>query len=248
MQYKISFIVDFFATFIGMILEFAGTLVLFIHMPALGGWTLPEIAFLYGTTELSFALANMVGEGFDRMSDVIRRGEFDRILVRPHSTLFQIFSSEFAIRRLGRVGQALLVLTVALWWLPAVWGAEKWLFLIWSVLGGLVFFLGLFVIGATFSFWTVEGLEVVNIFTHGGTTMASYPMNIFSEWMRNIFIFIIPLAFVNFFPALYLLDKPDPFGLPSFMPFLSFPLCSMVLIAGMAFWRIGVRHYQSTGS
>ena len=57
-----------------------------------------------------------------------------------------------------------------------------------------------------------------------------------------------PLAFVNFYPALFLLDKTDPFGLPSFMPFLAFPLCSLVLLVGMAFWRVGVRHYQSTGS
>ncbi len=248
MQYKFSFVADFLATFIGMILEFAGILVLFQHMRALGGWTLPEVALLYGTVELSFALANMVGEGFDHFAEVIRRGEFDRFLIRPRNAFFQILSSEFALRRLGRVIQAVLVLSVGLWWLQVAWGWERWLFLFWTVLGGMVFFLGLFVLGATFAFWTVEGLEVVNIFTHGGTTLASYPINIFAEWMRNFFIFIVPLAFVNFYPALLLLGKPDPFGLPGFVPFLAFPLCSLVLGVGMAVWRVGVRHYQSTGS
>ncbi len=239
MQYKFSFIADFLATFIGMGLEFAGTLVLFTHMPALGGWTLPEVALLYGTAELSFALANMIAEGFDGLSNVIRLGEFDRFLLRPRNVFFQVLSSEFALRRLGRMAQAVLVLSAGLWLLRAEWGLERWLFLGWTVLGGAVFFIGLFVIGATFAFWTVEGLEAVNIFTHGGVTMASYPMNIFV---------VLPLAFVNFYPALFLLEKPDPFGLPSLMPFLAFPLCSLVLLVGMALWRVGVRHYQSTGS
>lgn len=247
MQYKLSFIADFLATFIGMGLEFAGTLVLFTHMPALGGWTLPEVALLYGTAELSFALATMIAEGFDGLSNVIRLGEFDRFLLRPRNVFFQVLASEFALRRLGRVAQAVLVLGAGLWLLRAAWGVERWLFLIWTVLGGIVFFIGLFVIGATFAFWTVEGLEAVNIFTHGGVTMASYPMNIFAEWMRNFFVFVLPLAFVNFYPALWLLEKPDPFGLPSWTPFLAFPLCSLVLLVGMAFWRVGVRHYQSTG-
>jgi ABC-2 type transport system permease protein len=248
MQYKFSFVTDFFSTFIGLVMEFVGTLVLFLHMPALGGWTLPEVAFLYGTTELSFALANMLSEGFDQFPEVIRRGEFDQFLIRPRHTFFQVLASEFAPRRLGRAAQAILVLVAGLWWLHVSWGPEKWLFLVWTLLGGMIFYAGLFVIYATFSFWTVESLETMNILTYGGTTMAAYPMNIFSEWMRNIFIFIIPLAFVNFFPALFLLDKPDPFGLPSFMPFIAVPACSVVLVAGILFWRVGVRHYQSTGS
>lgn len=247
MQYKFSFIADFLATFIGMGLEFAGTLVLFTHMPALGGWTLPEVALLYGTAELSFALANMIAEGFDGLSNVIRLGEFDRFLLRPRGVFFQVLASEFALRRLGRIAQAVLVLGAGLWLLQADWGLERWFFLGWTVLGGMLFFIGLFVIGATFAFWTIEGLEAINIFTHGGVTMASYPLNIFAEWLRNFFVFVLPLAFVNFYPVLFLLRKPDPFGLPTFMPFLAFPLCSLVLLIGMAFWRIGVRHYQSTG-
>ncbi|MBI3460327.1 ABC-2 family transporter protein [Candidatus Acetothermia bacterium] len=248
MQYKFSFIADFIAACVGMIMEFVGVLILFTHMPALGGWTLAQMAFLYGTTELAFSLANILIEGFDQFPEVIRRGEFDKFLIRPRNTFFQILSSEFAPRRIGRATQAIFVLGAGLWWLHVSWGPEKWLFLVWTLLGGMVFYAGLFVIHGTFSFWTIEALETMNIFTYGGTTMASYPMNIFSEWMRNIFIFIIPLAFVNYFPALYLLDKPDPFGLPGFMPFLAFPLCSLVLMIGMIFWRVGVRHYQSTGN
>ncbi len=248
MQYKFSFFADFASNFVGIVMEFVGTMILFLHMPALGGWTLTQMAFLYGTTELSLSLANILVEGFDQFPEVIRRGEFDTYLIRPRNAFFQIISSEFAPRRIGRALQAILVLGAGLWFLQINWGIEKWLFLCVTIMGGVAFYAGLFVIYGTLSFWTIEALETMNIFIYGGTTMASYPMNIFAEWMRNIFIFVIPLAFVNFFPALYLLDKPDPFGFPTFMPFIAFPLCGLVFIASLVFWRWGVRHYQSTGS
>lgn len=247
MQYKLSFVLDSLASFIGAVVEFAGIVVLFLHIDVLGNWTLAQIAFLYGTAELSLALAQVLTKGFDDVPELVRQGDFDRVLIRPRSTLFQVLASDFAVRRLGRVFQGALVLTLGLTWLQLDWGVGQWVFLAWTVAGGVVFFSGLFIIGGTFSFWTVESLEVMNILTYGGVTLISYPLNIFSEWMRNFFIFIVPLAFVNFYPALYLLGKVDPFGLPHFMPFLAFPLCALVLVAGLVFWQVGVRRYHSTG-
>ena len=73
-------------------------------------------------------------------------------------------------------------------------------------------------------------------------------MHIYQEWLVSLFTFIIPMAFINYYPALYLLDKPDPFGLPPFMPFLSPIVAVISLWLSLAFWRLGVRHYQSTGT
>lgn len=247
MQYKFSFIADFLATFLGMLLEFAGVAVLFVHIPTLSGWTLPQVAFLYGTAEVSLATARLLTNGFDRFPETIRLGQFDQVLIRPRSTFLQMLSADFSLRHVARVLQGAGVLGFALWWLGIPWGMEQWLFLLWTLLGGVVFFSGLFIIGGTVSFWTVESLEAINILTYGGSMMISYPMDIYAEWMRNVFLFVIPLAFVNFYPALYLLDKPDPFGLPAFMPFLAFPLCSLMLVIAVWFWEMGVRQYTSTG-
>ncbi|MEK7396581.1 MAG: ABC-2 family transporter protein, partial [Candidatus Poribacteria bacterium] len=102
--------------------------------------------------------------------------------------------------------------------------------------------------GATICFWSVESTELPNMFTYGGVEAASYPIPIYRQWFRNTLIFIIPLAFVNYFPALYILDKPDPLGFPYWMRFL-FPLASTILmVLAIRFWNFGVKHYQSTGS
>jgi len=247
MQYKVSFLTDFLATFLGMLLEFASVAVLFLHIPTLGGWTLPQVAFLYGTAEVSLATARLFTNGFDAFPETIRLGSFDRVLIRPRSTFFQLLAADFSLRQAGRVLQGVWVLGFALWWLGEPWGVERWLFLGWTLLGGTAFFSGLLVIGGTLAFWTVESLEAINILTYGGATMASYPMNIYATWMRNFFLFVVPLAFVNFYPALVLLGKSDPFALPPFVPYLAFPACLLVFLASVLFWRFGVKHYQSTG-
>ena len=106
----------------------------------------------------------------------------------------------------------------------------------------------LYVIGSTACFWTVERLEVFNLFTYGGVEMLSYPMHIYGQWLRLLFTCVVPAALVVYYPALYFLGKPDPFGLPRALSFLA-PLAGFGLLAvGFAFWRVGVRHYQGTGT
>lgn len=76
----------------------------------------------------------------------------------------------------------------------------------------------------------------------------AYPMHIYSDWMRRFFTYILPAIFLNYAPALYFLDKPDPLGLPPFAAFLA-PLAGLgTLLAAALFWQFGMRHYKSTGT
>ena len=89
---------------------------------------------------------------------------------------------------------------------------------------------------------------MVNILTYGGSEMMSYPMSIYPDWMRRFFTYIIPAIFLNYYPALYLLDKPDPLGLPPIAHFLA-PVAGFGILAiALRFWSFGIRHYQSTGT
>jgi ABC-2 type transport system permease protein len=110
------------------------------------------------------------------------------------------------------------------------------------------FFGGLFVIGATTCFWTIEASEAINIFTYGGSYMLTYPMHIYADWLRKFFTYLLPGALIVYYPALYFLDKPDPTGLSPLMAFLS-PLVGVgVLTASFVAWHMGLRRYTSTGS
>jgi ABC-2 type transport system permease protein len=112
----------------------------------------------------------------------------------------------------------------------------------------VVIFFSIFVLAAAFCFWTVEGKEATHVFSYGGVTLVDYPLDIYADWLRRFATFILPLAFVSYYPALYLLDRPDPLGLPGWMRLLSpFAALALALLARLG-WSVGVRHYQSTGS
>jgi ABC-2 type transport system permease protein len=88
----------------------------------------------------------------------------------------------------------------------------------------------------------------MNILTYGGSYLISHPMHIYPRWLRRLSTYVVPAIFLNYYPALYFLDKPDPLGLPSFAPFLSPLVGALVFGAALSFFRFGVRRYQSTGS
>jgi ABC-2 type transport system permease protein len=73
-------------------------------------------------------------------------------------------------------------------------------------------------------------------------------MSIYQDWLRRIFTFVVPAIFLNYYPALYFLDKPDPFNFPAFAHFLAPVAGAVVFALALAFWKFGLEHYQSTGN
>jgi ABC-2 type transport system permease protein len=249
-EYRASFLFDLAASIFYFSFWFLSLALIFQKFENLGGWSLPEVAFLYGMVEMAFGIMDLIFSGFDPQTfgQQVRLGSFDQILLRPINLTLQIFGSQFILRRLGRITQGIVIFGLSLSWLDIEWTIAKMIYLPFILLSLVCFFGGLYVIGATITFWTIESIEVVNIFTYGGSEMMSYPMHIYQRWMRQFFTYIIPAIFLNYYPALYILDKPDPFNLPSFAAFLAPVVGIGIMILAFQFWKIGVRHYQSTGT
>ncbi len=250
LQYRTSFALDLLATMLVTLTEFGALALVFERFGDIRGWTLGEVAFLYGLVELSFGLMDMVFAGFDpmRFGQEVRKGTFDRLLLRPVPVTWQVLGSDVTLRRLGRIALGVGIFTLALNLNPVAWTLTKLLYLPLVVLGMVLFFGGLFIIGATATFWTVESFEAMNILTYGGSYLISYPMNIYQDWLRRIFTFVVPAIFLNYYPALYFLDKPDPLGFPAFAPFVAPVAGGIVFGVALLFWRFGLKHYHSTGS
>ena len=250
MQYRVSFLIDLIATASGAGITFLTLALILQKFDSVGGWRLGEVAFLYGMVETAFGCMDLFFSGFDAetFASKVREGEFDKFLLRPIPVTLQVLGSEFVLRRIGRIVQGALILGIAIGLVHANWTLFKVLYLPVVLLSLVAFFGGLFIIGATITFFTQESIEAMNIFTYGGTEMMSYPMHIYETWMVRFFTFVVPAIFIVYYPALYFLDKPDPFGLPFFARFLS-PFAGLVLLgAALFFWRYGVQHYQSTGT
>lgn len=250
LQYRTAFLLEVLATALTNGVSFLTIALVLQRFEGIGGWSLWQVALLYGITETAFGVMDMLFSGFDpqNFGQQIRLGSLDQMLLRPANLTIQVLGSEFVIRRTGRILQGLLVLGLALGQLAIVWTPEKVLLLLLALVSQVAFFGGLFITGATITFWTVESVEVINIFTYGGNEMIAYPMSIYQDWLRKFFTFILPAIFLNYYPAMYILGKTDPFNFPAFAPFLAPAAGFGVLAAGLVFWNFGLRHYQSTGT
>jgi ABC-2 type transport system permease protein len=248
MAYRLSFAMTTFGNFAATFFDFVAIMLMFSRVDALGGWSLPEVAFLYGLSATSFGLADLLIGSMERLGRRVRDGTLDALLVRPVPVLAQVAADQFALRRLGRVTQGLLVLGWAVSRLDVVWTLPKLLLLPVIVVSGCGIFCAVFVAGAAFQFLAQDASEVQNAFTYGGTTLLQYPPSVFAKELVRGVTFLLPLAFVNWLPAAYVLGRPYPLGLPHWVAFAS-PLVAVgaCALAGVA-WRAGLRSYRSAGS
>lgn len=227
-------------------LDFAGIWIMFHSIDSLGGFGLAEIGLLYGATGLGIGIADLLVGSVERIGVRVRMGTLDAMMTRPVPLLVQVCADEFAIRRLSRILQALVVFAWAAWFVD--WTPLRAVVAVGMVVSGGVIFFCLFVSFACVQFWTAESTEVANAFTYGGNTLTQYPLTVFPRELVKGLTFVLPLAFVNWYPCLYLLGRDDPFGLPSWLSFAS-PVAALVLVGVTAVcWRAGVRRYTSVGS
>ena len=207
------------------------------------GYTYEEVILCFGIMLLEFSIAEMVVRGFDQFSSMVKMGEFDRVLVRPRSSVLQVLGSKFELSRLGKILQGVVVFVYAIRAADVSWNGWKIATVIFMIVGGVSLFSGLFMIYAALCFFTLEGLEFMNVFTDGGREFGRYPIGIYGKRILQFCTFVVPYALVQFYPAMYVMGREDGTGYV-FLPLLA----CLFLLPCYVLWRVGVRHYQSAGS
>lgn len=243
MEYKVSFLLMSLGHFAITFIEFLGMYALFARFEQIKGWNLYEVSVFYGIINISFAIAEAVGRGFDVFHNHVKKGTFDRILLRPRGLFLQIVSQDFQLMRIGRFLQGCLVLFYGLRHLGKPIDGIDLIVLLISLFCSILFFLGLMILQATLSFWSVESLEIINVFTYGGVQTAQYPIDIYAKWFQKILIYVVPVGSISYFSLRYVLRGENLL------------LACMAPLSGVAFFvlslglfRIGTRYYCSTGS
>lgn len=247
LQYRLSFGLQAASSFLISFLDFFAVLIIFHNVPQLAGWNVHEVALLYAISMISFALTDLVIGHLDLLPEKIRDGSFDLILIRPRSSLLQVAALDFQLRRLGKAAQGAIVLVYALASVHVHWTTGRALWLALTIPVGTVIFSAVWVAGSCIAFWTTEGGEFTNAFTYGGNFLTEYPIDLYSRWARRLLAYVVPLAFVAYFPSLYILGKPDRLGLPGALRFAGPAVAIVACIAAGTVWRFAIRHYRSAG-
>lgn len=243
MQYKGSFLLSVIGQFLVSFNIFLGVYFMFRRFPEVEGFNYSEVLLCFSIMLMEFSLAECFARGFDQFSSLVKSGEFDRVLVRPRGTIIQVLGSKFDMTRCGRMLQAAVMFIYGIHRGNIQWNLFKIITLIFMLIGGTALFTGLFLICAALSFFTLEGLEFMNVFTDGAREYGKYPIGIYGKRMLRLCTFIVPYALVQYYPLLYLIGRRKSAG------WVLVPLTAVLfLIPCYALWRFGVRKYQSSGS
>ncbi|GIF37645.1 ABC transporter permease [Actinoplanes xinjiangensis] len=247
-SYRASFLVEMLGNAGATVFDVLTVLVLFQATPEVGGFRLREAMLIVGLSAAGFALADLTVGNVDRLKTYVRAGTLDAVLVRPLPALPQLLLMDLPVRKLLRVLFGFTVLGLAVAANPIDWTPGRVLLMVITPIAAAVFFGSIFVVSASLAFWWVDSGEIGAAFTYGGRDFTSYPISVYGSWFRNVFAYGLGFGFVAYQPALALLGRADPLGLPAWAGFLSplVALCAAAIAAGV--WRTGIRHYRSTGS
>lgn len=243
MQHKASFFLQIAGQLLTSMTTFMGITFMFMRFEQVAGYTYSDVLVCFSIILLQFSLSEMFVRGFDAFSSLVRKGEFDRVLVRPRSTVLQVLGARFEFTRIGRLIQAVIIFAYGIAASAVEWTVLRVMTLISMLLGGTLLFAGLYLVYAAFCFFTLEGLEFMNIFTDGAKEYGKYPIDVYGEGMKKFTTFVVPYTLVQYYPLQLLIGRSDCWV------YALYPLGTVFFLAACyAFWRFGVRHYTSAGS
>ena len=244
LAYKADFVIAFFSSMAATVLGFGFVLVLFSKIPRLQDWSFDELLFLYGFSLIPLGIFNVVSWNLYEFGDIyIIQGKFDRILLRPVDTLFQVLFEKFRIESLQEVVAGTAVIAISVRRLHIVWRLADSSWFILMIACGAVIYLAVFLILTAVSFWFEDRVGIVppvfNLLNFG-----RYPLTIYNVFIQFLLSWVIPFGFASFYPTTHFLRREAFANYFHLVPVVAagFSVLSVYV------WNKGVENYSSTGS
>jgi ABC-2 type transport system permease protein len=244
LAYKGDFVVSILTTLVATGFGIALVFILFQRAPEIAGWRFHEILFLYGFGLIPLSLFNVVSINLYYFGEsYIVEGKFDRVLLRPVHSLFQVMSEQFRLEALSDAAVGLFIVGYTAGELGFHYGPKEWLFVAAAAVCGLLIYLAVFLMLTCVSFWVEDRVGIIPpVFTM--LAFGRYPLNIYSPFLQFLLSWIVPFAFASFYPSTVLLARAE---YQSYVLFL--PLVTLVFLTGaIMLWNKGVANYSSTGT
>jgi ABC-2 type transport system permease protein len=248
LEYRANFIMWFVFTIVYHGVALGALFVTMERFPSMNGWNFRDVFFLYALWMCGHELHNALFFTVVSVPEYVREGRFDRFLVRPLDTLFQVLTVPQQI-----VPDGLILAIATLAAATHVAGVRvDWVFALFVpaiVFGGALIDLGISLGIATCSFWFVRVDTLRWVVMSLEQDFTRYPISIYGRGVQIVLAFVLPFAFMNYFPATYFLQKAETgLHLNPVVGLLTPAIGLAWLGVSYAFWIFGLRHYQGTGS
>lgn len=249
LQYKGSFFAGVIAQFFGYTVSFLMIWIVVSRFHDLNGWSAYEVLLLYSLNLLTYAIAAFFFYNLTRyLPNMIRTGEFDDILTKPVNPLWYIISRDFNTGYFSHLVTSVALLVICLVNLSVTLTPLRLLMLIIYIVGGSLIQAAILLICSVPTFWLVKNDALVRILFWNVKGFVQYPISIYSKGIQILLTFILPYAFISYYPAAGLLGKSDPWLPLNLMQFFNPVIGLLLMVIAYRFWLFGLKNYASTGS
>lgn len=247
-EYRSAFFWSSLSLGASYVAEFVVLWIVIHQFQAINGWTAYEVLMLYGLNLLSYSIAgSFISSPCNHLPNMVQTGSFDEVLTKPMNPLLYLICYRFAYQYTIHILVAVFVLVLSFTQLGLSITWMSALFMIIVVAGGTLIQAATFLFTTVPVFWLVQN-QGISGFIHDLRGFIRYPISIYKSSIQIVLTLVLPYAFVNFYPAQYFLDKSEFLMFHPVFQYLT-PIVGLILIIGAyQFWKLGIRHYKSTGS
>lgn len=248
-QYRVDAILRSLAVFLRESASIIVILFTFQKFSQINGWSLEELLFLFSFIFVSYGILILLFTGLRDFDYLVRSGEFDRFLLRPRGILFQVImwdADYFAAIGHGCLGIILFLYSAKK--VGIMWSFTKILYAVLTISGGVLIQGAIFLLIASFSFHLIKTESVKNLFYHNARDLAKYPINIYPRILQVFLIYIVPFAFVNYYPSQYFLNKMSVNVYWEGFFYLTPIIGIAMYLLSYSFWRYSIQKYTSVGN
>ena len=248
MEYRGQYLIRIFSKIIFWSTGFISILILLNKFKTIGDWTTYEVLFLYALDVLSYSIAATFFMGpFGKLPRLINQGTFDEVLTRPVNPFLYFVCTKVSAGYTSNYIIGIIILCICFLKLEINLTFVKFIWLIIVILGASLIQAAGFILTALPAFWIIKSDGVQMMFYKNMTQFLQYPIGIYDKWIQILLTFILPYAFINYYPAQFFLAKGENLFFSGFQ-YLT-PIVGVSLF-GLSYqiWKKGLDAYQSTGS
>lgn len=244
LQSKVDFLMGLFGFFFTQVLGIAFLYLIFDKIPNLNGWTLSQLIFIYGFAQIPRGIDHLFTDNIWLVAwRMVVNGDFDRYMLRPMNVFFQIICEKLQPDAIGEllIGTILIIMSLSKG-IVIVDGVHIVMFIV-SVIAGAVIYTSIKLLFASLSFWIKRSGPFLQV-AYEMADFAKYPVEIYSKPIQFILTFVIPFAFVAYFPASYFLIQKSALTTVG----IECLIAVILSILAYSIFKIGISKYESAGN
>jgi ABC-2 type transport system permease protein len=245
---QLEYEADFWVGVVGAALRhgasFALLWMVYQRVPHVAGWAMWETAFVYGHMTLVAGLTELFYNGQWMLPWLVRRGEFDRVLLRPISPLVQVVAQSSSIHGFGGVILGVVAMERSVRELGLRWTAAEYSLLGVTLASGVLVLGSLYLAANCVVFFMGRDSQSLAAVMQSILQFGGYPLDMFGQWIRWLITWVVPAAFVSYFPSLILLGRT---GSARRLGYCAPMVAALVVLVTSGVWRACVHRYESVG-